>query len=36
VHKEDTAMLKQKAATSKTAPMLVAATGFLYLNGMFK
>jgi len=36
VHKEDTAMLKQKAATSKTAPMLVAAIGFLYLNGTFK
>lgn len=36
VLKEDTAMLKQKAATSKTAPMLVAAIGFLYLNGMFK
>ena len=36
VHKEDTAMLKQKAATSKTAPMLVAAIGFLYHNGTFK
>jgi hypothetical protein len=35
-HKEDTAMLKQKAATSKTAPMLVAAIGFLSLNDMFK
>lgn len=36
VLKEDTAMLKRKAATSKTAPTLVAAIEFLYLNAMFK